>query len=114
MLRLRDLIDLHVSDLGGDASISAAERAIVQRAATLICELERMERAFALAGEAAPDALDLYQRTAGNMRRLLESVGLDRRTKDITPDLPTYLASVARKAAENPSDTNHTNREETP
>jgi hypothetical protein len=31
---------------------------------------------FALAGEASAEDLDLYQRTAGNLRRLLEAVGL--------------------------------------
>lgn len=103
MRRLRDLIDLHVSDLGGDAAVSAAERSIVRRAATLTVELERMEGAFALAGEAAPDALDLYQRTAGNLRRLLESVGLERRARDVTPSLSQYLASKAAKPAESPS-----------
>jgi hypothetical protein len=91
MRRLRDLIEVHVTDLGGNDSVSAAERSIVRRAATLTVELERMEGAFALAGEAAPDALDLYQRTAGNLRRLLESVGLQRRARDITPSLGEYL-----------------------
>jgi hypothetical protein len=91
MRRLRDLIEVHVADLGGNDSVSAAERSIVRRAATLTVELERMEGAFALAGEAAPDALDLYQRTAGNLRRLLESVGLQRRARDVTPSLSQYL-----------------------
>jgi hypothetical protein len=39
-------------------------------ASVLIVEPERMERQFALAGEADPAALDLYGRVAGNMRRL--------------------------------------------
>jgi hypothetical protein len=42
--RLRDLIELHTNDLGGEANISEAEKAIVRRASVLICELERMER----------------------------------------------------------------------
>jgi hypothetical protein len=37
-------------------------------------ELERMERQFALAGEASAEDLDIYARVAGNLRRLLESV----------------------------------------
>ena len=103
MRRLRDLIDLHVADLGGVESVSAAERSIVRRAATLTVELERMEGAFALAGEAAPDALDLYQRTAGNLRRLLESVGLQRRQRDITQDVHEYVAREHPKPAVSPS-----------
>lgn len=95
MRRLRDLIDLHLSDLGGDDSVSAAERSIVRRAATLTVELERMEGTFALAGEATPDALDLYQRTAGNLRRLLEAVGLQRRPRDVTPTVEAYIRQSA-------------------
>jgi hypothetical protein len=96
--RLRDLIELHVSDLGGSDVITAAERSIVRRAATLTVELERMEGAFASAGEATPEALDLYSRTAGNLRRLLESVGLQRRAKDITPDLRDYVSARSAEA----------------
>src|ERR1035437_9107192 len=73
--RLRDLIALHLGDLGGDDAVSEAERSIVRRVATLTVELERMESVFAVAGEADADQLDLYSRTAGNLRRLLESVG---------------------------------------
>src|SRR5450755_3207620 len=70
--RLRDLIGLHLSDLGGDGEVSEAERSIVRRAATLTVELERLEAVFAVAGEAKPEQLDLYQRTANSLRRLLE------------------------------------------
>lgn len=93
--RLRDLIQLHISDLGGNDSISEAERSIVRRAATLTVELERMESNFAIAGEAKPADLDLYQRTAGNLRRLLECLGLDRRPHDVTPSLEKYLGGKA-------------------
>jgi hypothetical protein len=96
--RLRDLIESHVSDLGGNDSVTAAERSIVRRAATLTVELERMETVFAGAGEASPEALDLYGRTAGNLRRLLESVGLRRRAKDITPDLRDYVTARSETA----------------
>ena len=87
-----------ISDLGGSDVITAAERSIVRRAATLTVELERMEGAFASAGEATPEALDLYSRTAGNLRRLLESVGLQRRAKDITPDLRDYVSARSAEA----------------
>ena len=71
--RLRDLIELHLKDLGGPRSVST--NSIIRRAAILTVELERLEAKFAQAG--GPDAaeLDLYQRTAGGLRRLLESLG---------------------------------------
>jgi hypothetical protein len=90
--RLRDLMGLYLSDLGGDDAVSEAERSIIRRIATLTVELERMEAAFAVAGEARPDQLDLYQRTANSLRRLLEAIGLQRRSKDVTPDPLEYAA----------------------
>lgn len=97
--RLRDLIESHVSDLGGNDAVTAAERSIVRRAATLTIELESMETVFAGAGGASPEALDLYGRTAGNLRRLLESVGLQRRARDITPDLRDYVSARSAETA---------------
>jgi hypothetical protein len=90
--RLRDLMGLHLSDLGGDNAVSEAERSIIRRVATLTVELERMEAGFAVAGEAQPDQLDLYQRTANSLRRLLEAIGLQRRSRDVTPDPLEYAA----------------------
>lgn len=98
--RLRDLIAEHCTDLGGPENLSAAERSILRRAATLEVELELLEERFANAGSAEASDLDLYQRTAGNLRRLLETVGLERRAKDITPSLSEYLAS---RAAQKPA-----------
>jgi hypothetical protein len=82
--RCKDVIAAHLSDLGGVDNTSAAERSIVRRVAVLTTELERLEAKFALAGAASADDLDLYQRTAGNMRRLLEAVGLQRRQRDVS------------------------------
>jgi hypothetical protein len=90
--RVRDLMGLHLSDLGGDHAVSEAERSIIRRVATLTVELERMEAGFAVAGEAQPDQLDLYQRTANSLRRLLEAIGLQRRPRDVTPDPLEYAA----------------------
>ena len=90
--RLRDLMAIHVADLGGDENTSEGERAIIRRACTLIVELEQMEQQFARSEGADAGLLDLYQRTASSMRRLLEAVGLQRRAKDVTPSLGEYLA----------------------
>jgi len=97
---------LHLSDLGGNDNVTEAERSIIRRVATLTVELERMEHAFALAGEAKPDQLDLYQRTAGSLRRLLEAVGIERRSRDVTPSLPArdYLVAMASADSETVAD----------
>ena len=91
MRRLRDLISLHLADMGGEAAVSEAEKSIIRRACTLTVELERLELVFALAGEAKPEQIDLYQRTANSLRRMLEAVGLQRRSRDVTPTLQDYL-----------------------
>ena len=90
--RLRDLIALHTSDLGGEDNISQAEKSILRRASVMTVELERMEVTFAEAGEAQPAQLQLYQTTANSLRRLLESIGLQRRARPVET-LEEYLAS---------------------
>jgi hypothetical protein len=96
--RLKDLIQIHIADLGGHENTSAAEQAIVRRAAVIITELERMEAAFAVA-EGAPGLaeLEVYQRLSNTMRRLLESTGLKRRPRDVTPTLGELLAEIAER-----------------
>jgi hypothetical protein len=97
--RCKELIADHLSDLGGESNTSTAERSIVRRAAVLTIALERLELGFATkGGEANAADLDLYQRTAGNLRRLLESVGLERRVRDVTPDPLEYARRYAEAA----------------
>jgi len=90
--RCKDIIAAHMSDLGGDDSATQAERSIVRRASVLTVEMERIERQFALAEATDPELLDLYQRTANSLRRLLEAVGLQRRARDVTPPDPLAYA----------------------
>src|SRR5262245_42267093 len=72
--RMRDVIWLHVSDLGGVEAASEAERSIIRRAATLTVELERLEAKFST-GRTPDSDLERYQRCANTLRRLLETVG---------------------------------------
>ena len=94
--RCKDIISEHIGDLGGIDNVSAAERSLVRRAAVLSVELERLEGAFAVAGAVDPETLDLYGRVAGNLRRLLEAIGLQRRPRDTSLDLQTYLCMKAQ------------------
>jgi hypothetical protein len=96
--RCKDVISSHLSDIPDP---TAAERSIIRRASVLTIELERLEATFALAGEADPEALDLYARTAGNLRRLLEAVGISRRdARDVTPpSVAAYLEHKQQRAA---------------
>ena len=95
--RAKDVIAAHLSDVPG---ASAAEHSIIRRIATLTVELERLEAVFAVAGEATPDQLDLYQRTANSLRRLLEAVGIERRARDVSLVDPLDYARRHVEAAE--------------
>ena len=98
--RARDIVQAHVSDLGGADNTSEAERSIVRRAAAITTELERLECIFATEGEARPDQIDLYYRGANSLRRLLEAVGLERRARDIGPvSLTDYVKAKSAETA---------------
>ena len=70
MRRLRDLIQLQTSDMGGDESVSEAEKVLVRRCSMLTLQLEMLEQRFAANdGEATVIQLELYQRASGSLRR---------------------------------------------
>jgi hypothetical protein len=101
MRRLRDLMMAHEADLGGDANISEGERRLVKRAAMLTLQLEMMEQRWAAnEGEASTKQIETYQRVTGALRRLLESLGLQRRSRDVTPTLDQYLRMRRQQEAE--------------
>jgi hypothetical protein len=96
--RARELIASYVTDLGGADNVSVAERSIIRRIATLQIELERLEFKFAMLPDtvpADPADVDLYQRTAGGFRRLLETVGIKRRARTVETTLDDILSEDA-------------------
>ena len=98
--RARDLINEFVNEqLAGIDNCSPAERAIVRSIETLITELERLESKFAAKDEATPAQLLLYGRTANTLRRLLESIGLQRRSRNLNPKLDDLLLEHQQRAA---------------
>ena len=96
MRRLKDLIGGHVADLGGRDLISEAEFCLVRRAAILTLELELLEAKFEAHDGAKVQELECYQRVASSLRRLLESLGLRRRQRDVTPSLGDILSAEHR------------------
>lgn len=85
--RCKDIAAAHTSDidLGGD--ISEAQRSLIRRIAVLTTQLEMLESKFAAVnGEASAKDLDLYVRSSGVLRRSLQTIGLERKQKDVTPD----------------------------
>jgi hypothetical protein len=100
--RFHDIVVGLVSDAGGRDQLSEAEFAIAKRAAGLMCECERFE-AHLSRGDHID--LDRYGRAASHARRLLESLGFQRRARTINDDprllnvWPQYRAQEARRLA---------------
>ncbi len=90
--RWRDLIALHVSDLGGADAMSEAQLSLVRRCATIEAELEAAEGRLSKGEEID---LDAYTRAAGHLRRILESLGLRRVPRDVTPTIAEIMARHA-------------------
>ena len=52
--------------------------------------------------------IDLYQRTANSLRRLLEAIGIERRQRDVSPslaDIADEIAAEEEAAAQRDIDT---------
>ena len=75
------------SDLGGPDNVTVAERQIVQHAGVLGAVIEHQE-ALWLAGDEVDETALLA--AVNCQRRLLETVGLQRRARDVTPNIATY------------------------
>jgi hypothetical protein len=88
--------------LGGADFVSVPESLIIRRVAVFEAELILMEQRIAVDRHAGkePDEkyLDLYSRLANGQRRFLESVGMKRLPRDVTPSLSAYIE--AKKVTE--------------
>src|SRR3974377_193416 len=95
--RFHDLVVGHVQDMGGRDMLSEAQLALCKRAAGLECELEQMEGRMSQGIEVD---LDRYGRAASHLRRILESLGLERKPKDIGPTLDDLRREDQRQQRE--------------
>jgi hypothetical protein len=86
--RWRDLVEMHARDLGGMEGLSVAQLSLIRRAATIEVELEAAEGLFS-AGKGSD--LTAYAAVAGHLKRILETLGLHRTPRDVTPTLSEYL-----------------------
>jgi hypothetical protein len=91
----RDLVAGHVSDMGGRSVVSEAQMSLIRRASAIECELELMEGKLSR-GEQID--LDIFTRSASHLRRILETLGVERRQRDVTPALNDYIADKPEAA----------------
>lgn len=89
---IKSLVGALEEDLGGADRLSAAEREIVQRVALASAMLQHMEATW-LAGSGIDTGA--YTTLANTQSRLLKLIGLERRPRDVTPDLARYIAARA-------------------
>jgi hypothetical protein len=78
--RYHDLVVGHIADQGGRESLSEARMALIRRSAAMECELELME---ANLSRGEPVDIDVFGRASGHLRRLFETLGLERRQRDV-------------------------------
>ena len=87
--RFRDLVETIGNDLGGVDHLSEGQKQLARRAATLSIMAEAMEadavRNLAFDGEA-------YGVLCDRLGRCLQRLGLERKARDVTPTLQSYLA----------------------
>ena len=91
--RYKDLVRSYADDIGGPASLSEAQKALVSQAAILTLQAERMQGA-ALRGE----IVDIEQQTrlANVLGRSLTKLGIKRDARAKPKSLVLALAEAAR------------------
>jgi hypothetical protein len=91
--RFKDLVEDIAADLGGQDHLSEGQRQLIRRAAMISAECERQE-ALAARGEAEFNC-DAYGTMCDRLGRLFGRLGLERKSKDVTPSLQSYLQAKA-------------------
>ncbi len=92
--RRKDIVELHLDDMGGRDALSEAQISLACRAASIEVELEQMEGRLSK-GESVD--LDAFTRAASHLRRILETLGVERRQRDVTPSLDAIIAEHANE-----------------
>jgi hypothetical protein len=99
---VRNVSAAMVQHLGGD--ITEPEQMLIRRVAVFEAEMRIMELQIAKVrfegGEPGEKFIDLYSRMVNSQRRLLETVGMKRVPKDVTPSLSDYIRATAKPVEE--------------
>jgi hypothetical protein len=92
--RFRDLVEGITNDLGGVEILSEITRQQIRRFSMLSVMCEAVE---ADAVRDLPTDLTNYSTLCNAQRRLAETLGLERRARDVTDDIDEVLARVAKR-----------------
>lgn len=74
--------------MGGRDMLSEAQFSLIKRASAIELELEQIEGKLSMG---QPIDIDIFTRTASHLRRILETLGLERRQRGVTPRLGEML-----------------------
>jgi hypothetical protein len=91
--RVKEIMGALENDLGGAAHLSEAQRQLMTRASLLAVQCEDFETRFML-GE--PHEVEQHLATVNNLRRLLITLGLERRARDVSRTLDGSFTSPLR------------------
>src|SRR5205823_93885 len=94
--RFRDVLGEIISDLGGSDCSSEGQRQLARRCTTIAIECEKIE-AQAVAGKEID--LECYGQLTDRLGRAFQRLGLRRVQRDVTPDLGSYLSTLANADA---------------
>jgi hypothetical protein len=98
--RYRDVITSLTNDLGGRELIGEAKAAVIRDCAALEIVLEKMRGRMS---EGLNVDAEAYARIAAHRRRLLETLGLERVARDVTPPtLEHFLGNLRDSEQETP------------
>lgn len=95
--RWKDLTELHVGDLGGPETLSEGQTSLCRRAATLEVICEQLEARMS-EGNETPEDITTYNVTTGNLRRILELIGLERKPRVVDDGANTLVDYFSKPA----------------
>jgi hypothetical protein len=100
--KARSLVTAMENDLGGSDQLTTAQRELVKRSALLGAIAEDFEIRWLKHEPVTPIATDHYLRAVGVQHRVLQTIGLERRSKTVTPTLEAYAREVTERAEREP------------
>jgi hypothetical protein len=96
--RFRDIIEITTNDLGGPELLSEGQRQLIRRAASLSIMAESIEAD--MARDLAFD-ITVFGTICDRLRRIYETIGLERRARPVNDELDDALARVAARRVTN-------------
>lgn len=94
--RFVDIASAIADDLGGMDMLSEGQRQLIRRAAALSIQCELLEARFAARGAENGELQD-FNAATNTLRRVLDTIGLHRQARDVTPSALEWIDQQAAK-----------------